>query len=52
MSFDRNVSYNDLPLNGKNLPNAATLKALDNIEKGKDLDEAKDAQDMFHKLGI
>ena len=39
-------------LYSKNAPNATTLKAIDSIEKGKDLIEAKDAQDMFKKLGI
>jgi len=36
----------------KNMPNAATLKAIESIEKRKALVEAKDAQDMFRKLGI
>ena len=35
-----------------NVPNAETLKAIESIEKGKDLVEAKDAQDLFRKLGI
>jgi ribosomal 50S subunit-associated protein YjgA (DUF615 family) len=32
--------------------NKETLKALANIEKGRDLIEAKDAEDLFRKLGI
>ena len=36
----------------ENSPNAQTLKAIESIEKGKDLVEAKDAQDLFKKLGI
>ena len=39
-------------LHSGNTPNSATLKAIDNIEKGKDLIEAKDAEDLFRKLGI
>ena len=39
-------------LYSENVPNAATLKAIESIEKGKDLVEAKDAQDLFRKLGI
>lgn len=39
-------------LYSKNTPNAETLKAIDSIEKGKDLIEAKDAQDLFKQLGI
>ncbi len=39
-------------LYSKNSPNAATLKAIDNIEKGKGLVKAKDADDLFKKLGI
>jgi plasmid stability protein len=39
-------------LYSENVPNTATFKAVDNIEKGKDLVEAKDAQDLFRKLGI
>lgn len=39
-------------LYSKNNPNAQTLKAIDSIEKGKDLIVAKDAQDLFRKLGI
>lgn len=39
-------------LYSRNTPNAATLKAIENIEKGKDLIEAKDADDLFRKLGI
>lgn len=33
-------------------PNKKTLDVIANIEKGKDLIEAKDAQDLFKKLGI
>jgi len=39
-------------LYSENTPNAATMKAIDSVEKGKDLVEAKDAQDLFRKLGI
>lgn len=35
-----------------NLPNKETLKAIESVEKGKDLIEAKDADDLFRKLGI
>lgn len=35
-----------------NIPNKKTLKAIDNIEKGKNLVAAKDAEDLFKKLGI
>jgi hypothetical protein len=35
-----------------NLPNKETLEALANIEAGKDLVKAKDAEDLFKKLGI
>jgi len=36
----------------ENVTNAETLKTIENIEKGKGLVEAKDAQDLFRKLGI
>lgn len=39
-------------LYSENVPNAATLKAIESIEKGKDLIEFENAQDMFRKLGI
>ena len=39
-------------LYSKNTPNAKTLKAIESIEKGKDLIEAKDEEDLFRKLGI
>jgi hypothetical protein len=39
-------------LYSKNTPNAATLKAIDSIEKGQDLIEADNAEDLFRKLGI
>ena len=39
-------------LYSENAPNAATLKVMDDIEKGKDLIESKDIQDLFRKLGI
>ena len=35
-----------------NLPNRKTLQAIENVEKGKGLIEAKDADDLFRKLGI
>ena len=39
-------------LYSENVPNASTLKAIESIEKGKDLVESKNVQDMFRKLGI
>jgi len=39
-------------LYSENTPNAETLKAIDKIEKNKDLIEATDVQDLFKKLGI
>lgn len=39
-------------LYSENTPNAETLKAIDCIEKGIDLIESKDADDLFRKLGI
>jgi plasmid stability protein len=39
-------------LYSENVPNAETLKVMDDIEKGKDLIESKDIQDLFRKLGI
>jgi len=33
-------------------PNKKTLKVIANVEKGKNLVEAKDAEDLFKKLGI
>ncbi len=33
-------------------PNKETLKAIENVEKGKDLTKAKDIKDLFKKLGI
>ena len=35
-----------------NSPNNKTLKAIRDAEKGKDLVEADDAEDLFNKLGI
>jgi ParD-like antitoxin of type II ParDE toxin-antitoxin system len=35
-----------------NMPNKETLKAMESIEKGRDLVEADDAEDLFRKLGI
>ena len=34
------------------VPNKKTLKAIANIEAGKDLVQAKDIEDLFKKLGI
>ena len=34
------------------VPNKKTLKAIANIETGKDLVKAKNAKDLFKKLGI
>jgi hypothetical protein len=39
-------------INKMDLPNKETLEALANIEAGKDLVKAKDAEDLFKKLGI
>ncbi len=39
-------------LYSENVPNAETLRAIENIEKGKDLIESKDAEDLFRRLGI
>jgi len=36
----------------KNIPNKKTLKAIHDIEKGKGLMGAKNADDLFKKLGI
>lgn len=33
-------------------PNEVTLKAIDNIEKGKNLVTCKDADDFFKKIGL
>ena len=35
-----------------NMPNKETLKAIESIEKGRDLVTADDAEDLFRKLGI
>jgi len=40
-----------IPGKGKT-PDKKTLEAIANIEKGKNLIEAKDAEDLFKKLGI
>ncbi|HEX4839447.1 MAG TPA: hypothetical protein VFU89_03275 [Rhabdochlamydiaceae bacterium] len=39
-------------LYSENIPNAETLKVMNDIEKGNGLIESKDAQDIFRKLGI
>ncbi len=39
-------------LYSENVPNAETLRAIENIEKGKDLIESKDVEDLFRRLGI
>jgi hypothetical protein len=39
-------------LRGGKKPNAATMKAIKNIENGKNLIQAKDTEDLFRKLGI
>ena len=33
-------------------PNKETLKAIENVEKGKDLTRAKNVKELFDKLGI
>ena len=35
-----------------NYPNKETLEAIAEVEKGEDLVEAKDAKDLFKKLGF
>ena len=35
-----------------NMPNKETLKAIESVEKGNDLVSAKDAEDLFRKLGM
>ena len=35
-----------------NSPNCKTLKAIKDVEKGKDLVETDNAEDLFKKLGI
>ena len=35
-----------------NIPNEETIKAIGEVEQGKDLIECKDEQDLFNKLGI
>lgn len=39
-------------LYSENVPNAETLKAIESIEKGKDLIESKDAEELFRRLGL
>ena len=39
-------------LYGSGFPNEETLKVIKNVEKGKDLLGAEDAEDFFRKLGI
>jgi len=39
-------------LYSQNTPNAKTLKAIESVEKKKGLIDAKDAKDLFKKLGI
>ena len=36
----------------KKIPNKKTLDAISDVEKGKDLINAKDAEDLFEKLGL
>lgn len=35
-----------------NVPNAKTIKAMKKVDRGEDLVEAKDVDDLFKKLGI
>jgi hypothetical protein len=35
-----------------NMPNKETLRAMESIEKGRDLVSADDTKDLFRKLGI
>lgn len=39
-------------LYSENIPNAETMEAIESIEKGKNLVEAKNIEDLFRKLGI
>ncbi len=39
-------------LYSSNSPNKKTLEAIENVEKGKNLVEAKNADELFRKLGI
>ncbi len=34
------------------VPNKETIKSMEDIEKGIDLVECKDLDDLFHKLGL
>jgi len=50
-SIEEHLLKVKIPSKGK-VPNKKTLKAITNIEEGKNLIEAKDAEDLFNKLGI
>jgi len=39
-------------LYSSNMPNKETLKAIKSVERGENLIEAEDAEDLFRKLGI
>lgn len=39
-------------LYSENTPNSATMKAIESIEKGKNLIEADGIEDLFDRLGI
>ncbi len=39
-------------LNGSKIPNKKTLKVIADAHKGKGLTTAKDAEDLFEKLGL
>lgn len=39
-------------LYSSNSPNKKTLRAIENVEKGKNLVKAESAEDLFRKLGI
>lgn len=41
-----------LNLYSEKTPNAETLKAIESVEKGKNLVKAKNTEDLFRKLGI
>ncbi|MFK5949371.1 MAG: type II toxin-antitoxin system RelB/DinJ family antitoxin [Methylococcales bacterium] len=43
--------HNGLPFKVE-IPNSETRKILDELDRGENLIECKDAQDMFDKLGI
>ncbi len=49
--FRRALDHQGLPFDVV-LPNRKTRKTFENTDAGKNLIRAKDAKDLFHKLGI